>query len=223
MVLKLRTLAGTGGWADWDRFAHEAKVLRSLRHPGIPRYVEHGDTGPVAYLLMTRGAGRSLQERLDRGERWSDAKLHHILMRMLQVLAYLHELNPPVFHGDIHPEHVVVSGAGDVQLVSFGRACSVLDSQDRPALGRPGYAREGRSDTPGSATADLYALGATMAAIASGADASQLPRRSDGLALEACMKPSVVRDVVRMLMAPVPGRTAPPADELRRFLARARR
>ncbi|MEM9457096.1 MAG: protein kinase [Myxococcota bacterium] len=220
LVLKVRTLERTQGWADWDRFAHEAKVLRSLRHPGIPRYIEHGDAGTVAYLLMTRAPGSSLQARLDQGERWSDIKLRHILARMLGVLAYLHDLNPPVFHGDIHPEHVVVSGAGDVQLLSFGCAFSMIDGQGMPRPDRPGYVRASTSADRRSAATDLYALGATIAAIASGADASQLPRRGDALALAACMKPSLVRDAVQMLMEPSPGRTRSPADELRRWLAR---
>lgn len=220
LVLKLRTLVGTSGWADWDRVEHEAKVLRSLRHPGIPRYIEHGDAGSVAYLLMTRAPGRSLQERLDQGERWSDIKLRHVLVRMLEVLAYLHDLNPPVFHGDVHPEHVIVSGAGDVQLISFGCALSLLDGQGLPRPDRPGYVRASASDDRRSAATDLYALGATIAAIASGADASQLPRRGDALALATCMKPSLVRDTVQMLMEPSPGRTCSPADELRRWLAR---
>ncbi|MCA9712756.1 MAG: hypothetical protein KDK70_43405, partial [Myxococcales bacterium] len=141
------------------RTEHEAKVLRSLRHPWIPRYVDHGAPGPVAYLLMTRAPGQSLQQRMARGDRFSDAKLQHVLARLLEVLAYLHDLNPPVFHGDIHPEHVIVSGAGDVQLVSFGRARSLLAADPLPAVGRPGYAPP-HDPHAGTAAADLYALGA---------------------------------------------------------------
>ncbi len=220
MVLKLRTLKGSGSWAAWDRCEHEGKVVRSIRHRGVPRYLEHGTTDTLAYLLMARAPGESLQQRLERGERWSDLKLQHILSRALEILAYLHELNPPVFHCDIHPEHVIVSGAGDVTLCSFTRARSLLcDQGDAPFVPRSGYAPDDRSTRP-SPFADLYALGATLAAIASGTDASGLPRRGSVIALDRCLKPSLVRDAVEVMLRPGPSAT--PAAELKRWLARAR-
>jgi serine/threonine protein kinase len=196
-------LGGANDWDAWERFGHECRVLRSLAHAGVPRYLEHGQTDTVAYLLTDRIEGRSLAARMQRDERWSDTKLRHILVRMLDVLAYLHELNPPVFHCDVHPGAIVVSDRGDVLLTGFGRARSRLAGDDDRAepIGRAGYVPDAPWQFVASAATDAYALGATMVAIASGRDAALLPRAGKTIDVEACMKPSPVRDAVRALLA----------------------
>ncbi len=220
MVLKVLGLERNASWEAWDRFEHECITLRSVRHRGIARYVEHGRVETRAFLLMERARGRSLQEHLTRGERWTDLKLRHILVRTLEALAYLHELNPPVFHCDIHPEHVVVSERGDVALTSLGNARSLIPrSHDVAPLGREAYRRGAPSERPSPAT-DLYALGTTIAAVASGVDASSIPRRGSELDLDACMRPSVIRETVRIMLEPVAPAGSRSAAELGHWLQR---
>src|SRR5688572_25382976 len=50
-----------------ERFAREVKVLAALEHPGIVRYIAHGEVGGVAYLAMEWVDGGTLAERLARG------------------------------------------------------------------------------------------------------------------------------------------------------------
>ena len=217
LALKLMRTAATSDWDDWAALEKEAKTLRSLHHRGIPRWREHGETEGGAFLLMERAPGLSLQARMDRGDRWSDAKLIRVLQRLLDVVAYLQELNPPVYHCAIRPEHVVVSDRGDVALTSFGEARSIVTSATTfvgdgvyfPAGARPGPA------------ADLYGVGATIAALASGTDAGALPRRGPTIDLGACMRPSLVRDALEIALAQASeGQTA---AELARRIAQMQR
>ena len=199
-------LGSAKDWDAWERFAHECRVLRSLAHAGVPRYLEHGHSDTLAHLLTERVEGHSLSARMERDERWSDAKLRHILVRMLDVLAYLHDLNPPVFHCDVHPGAIVVSDGGDVTLTGFGRARSRLPGDDDRAepIGRAGYVPEAPWRFAASAAIDTWALGATMLAVASGRDAATLPRAGKTFDVEACMKPSTVRDAIRTLLVDDP-------------------
>src|SRR5262245_22835646 len=51
--------------ADADRFTREAQVLAALRHPGVVRYVGHGETDDgQAYLAMEWLEGETLSQRL---------------------------------------------------------------------------------------------------------------------------------------------------------------
>ncbi len=199
LVLKVLALRDSPNWELWERFEREGQVLRSLRHPGVPRYVEHDCGDAYAYLLTERAPGRSLAQRLDRGERWSDFQLHHIVRRSLEVLAYLHELNPPVFHGDVHPEHLVVSERGAVALTSLRRSTSLPLADDTPAAGRTGY-----SPAIGNgAYRDTHALACSIAAIACGRDAAALPRKAGNIDLRRCMRASTVRDLLDMMLSPI--------------------
>lgn len=148
-------------------------------------------------MLTARAHGRSLQSRLQRGDRWTDVKLRRILQCGLEVLSYLHELNPPLFHCDVQPQHIVVSDRGALTLTGFGAARSLLTPGPRPA-GRAGYCA---GDGASGVAADLVGLGATIAAVASGVDASELPRRAHQVDVRACMRDSPVRDAVSLLVS----------------------
>jgi serine/threonine protein kinase len=199
-ALALTTCGLAGGWEVWDRFAHECRVLRSLAHSGVPRWVDHGEQDGVAWLLTEPIDGRTLGERMARGERYSDVKLRLVLGRVLDVLAYLHELNPPVYHCDVHPGAIVVSERGQVTLASFGHARSRLD--DDAASGRDGYAPSWRFDV--GPAADLWSLGATMLAVAAGREGTLLPRRDGTVDVDACMKASPLREQIRALLVDDP-------------------
>src|SRR4051812_34944545 len=62
----LKLLRTQGGRATF-RFSQEALLLAELRHPGIVRYVAHGETpGGDRYLAMEWLDGEDLSGRLDR-------------------------------------------------------------------------------------------------------------------------------------------------------------
>jgi serine/threonine protein kinase len=220
-TLTTLALGNTNDWDEWERFAHECRVLRSLAHRGVPRYLEHGQSDTLAHLLTERVEGISLAARMERDERWSDTKLLHILVRMLDVLAYLHDLNPPVFHCDVHPGAIVVSDRGDVTLTGFGRARSRLAGDDDRAepIGRAGYVPDAPWRFAASEAIDAWALGATMLALATGRDAAMLPRAGTTFAVEACMKPSAARDAIVALLVDDPVACVDAAVRLRKQLS----
>lgn len=197
-------LVGQDGWAAWDRFQRGCTILRSLRHRGVPKYIEQAERNSTSYLLMDRIPGQTLQRAIEDQRRFTDAMLLHILDRGLEVLEYLHDLNPPVYHGDIHPGSVFVSARGDVTLASFDHSVGrIFDRYDPLAHDwRVGYAAPELALEPPSPATDVYALGATLFAVACGRDASRLPVRG-GLDVEACMKPGPLRDRLAPLVSPV--------------------
>ena len=57
----------TGDRASMARFAREVAVLADLEHPGIVRYLAHGDAAPDApFLAMEWLDGEDLAQRLRR-------------------------------------------------------------------------------------------------------------------------------------------------------------
>ena len=80
VVVKVFRLAGSDAWKRFELFERECAVLRSLRHPSIPGYVEHGgdeDAGTF-FLVMERAPGETLQAQIDEGRRYTDLSLIHI-------------------------------------------------------------------------------------------------------------------------------------------------
>jgi serine/threonine protein kinase len=125
------------------RFEREARVLASIRHPGIVRYIAHGQTGAGAfYLAMEWLEGEDLASRLCRGP----LDLEETLLlgrRLADTLGAAHALG--VIHRDVKPSNIFLT-AGDVssaRLLDFGLARAVQPSQNLTAtgvgLGTPGY------------------------------------------------------------------------------------
>lgn len=203
VVVKVFRLAGSDAWKRFELFERECAVLRSLKHPSIPAYVEHGgdeDAGAF-FLVMQRAPGESLQAQIDAGRRYTDAELDSILEGLLEALAYLHSLNPPVIHRDLKPGNVVLGEDGRVWLVDFGSVRDVLvDSRQSTVVGTYGYMAPEQLRGQSSPASDLYGLGATVAAAATGADAAKLPSKGLEIELDDVIKPGRLRERLQWML-----------------------
>ncbi len=210
-----------GDWERWERFLRQAQLLRGMQHPGLPVYVEHGECDATAFIVVERVEGRSLAARMLDQERYSSAKLQHIVVRGLDVLEYLHELLPPVFHCDLHPGCIFVSDRGKLTFLGFDRARSHLHPADAlDTAPRTGYCRPEQARIEPSRANDLYAFAATVVAIASGRDAAQLPCRGTEIDLDKCMRPSQLREGLALLLGADPAVREGAAARLRASLPR---
>ncbi len=223
VVLKVLELSAIRDWKAFDRFERESAVLRSLDHPGIPAYLEHTmDEARGHYrLVMERIEGSSLAEDLAKGHRRTEAQLLALLSQLLDVLEYLHGLHPAVVHRDIKPSNVVIGPDGRAALVDFGGVAKVFQPKgSTTVVGTFGYMApeqlHGRV-TPGC---DLYALGATLAALAAGEDAADLPRRGLEVELDKAISPGPLRQVLQALLRADPLRRPSSVAEVRALLAR---
>src|SRR5262245_8636440 len=87
-----------------ERFLREARVLAELRHPGIVRYIAHGQaaTGEL-YLAMEWLDGEDLLSRLAR-TRTTLPEAVTLIRRVAEALAVAHAHG--VVHRDIKPSNL---------------------------------------------------------------------------------------------------------------------
>jgi eukaryotic-like serine/threonine-protein kinase len=107
--------------SDVDRFAREADLLGRLRHDGIVRYLDHGETGDgIPFLVMEWLDGVTLADAL--GDEFGLARSVALLKRIGAALAHAHAQG--IVHRDIKPSNVfLVGGRAELaKLVDFGLA-----------------------------------------------------------------------------------------------------
>src|SRR6185436_827159 len=76
-----------------ERFRREARVLSELTHPGIVRYVSHGETrSGEPFLVMEWLDGENLARRLARGPLTVDETLE-LVRRVTEALSFAHAKN----------------------------------------------------------------------------------------------------------------------------------
>jgi tetratricopeptide (TPR) repeat protein len=150
------------------RFAREAWLLSDLAHPGIVRYVDHGqaDDGSL-YLAMEWLDGEDLATRLARSPLALPDALA-LARRVADALAAAHERG--IVHRDLKPSNLfLVGGAASAAVVlDFGLArltagMSTVTVQGT-LMGTPGYMapEQVRCEASLGPPADLFALGCVL-------------------------------------------------------------
>ncbi len=165
------------------RLMHEAETMRSLSHPNILRVFatgEHGDAAWIAMELATRG---SIADRVRDDGPFSPRAALQVVLQALAALEVAHGAG--VVHRDVKPENLLLQEDDSVKLADFGIALST----DQTRLTRAGFALgslaymapEQRVDAHAvGPTADVYAAGATLYNLLTGATPVDLFLSSPG-------------------------------------------
>jgi len=101
------------------RFAREAKLLASLRHPGIATIHAFEDVDGEKLLVMELVEGEGLDERIARGPVPLEDAIP-IARQIAEALEEAHEQG--VVHRDLKPANVKVTVDGRVKILDFGLA-----------------------------------------------------------------------------------------------------
>lgn len=147
-------------------FEQEAKLLRSLDHPNIPKIADYFEENGRACLVMEFIWGESLEKRLEAANApLLETDVLKWAIQLCDALNYLHTRQPPIIFRDLKPSNVMVTNTGLVKLIDFGiaRTYKVGKKRDTVAMGSENYAAPeqwGKGQT--DARSDIYSLGATM-------------------------------------------------------------
>jgi len=160
------------------RFAREAQAVAAVIHDHVvPVHAVDADATPP-YLVMAFIPGQSLQQRLDHSGPLELKEILRIGMQMASGLAAAHAQG--LVHRDIKPANIMLeNGVERVRITDFGLARAVHDAsvtQSGAVTGTPQYMAPEQAD--GGVVdqrADLFALGGTLYAMATG----QAPFRGD--------------------------------------------
>jgi serine/threonine-protein kinase len=183
------------------RFAQEGRILATLSHPAIARFIDAGvDDDGAPWYAMAYVEGVPIDRHVR--ERRLDLRARIALIATVAE-AVAHAQSHLVVHRDIKPSNVLVDAAGRPHLLDFGIA-KLLEagpaSATETATGlralSPAYAApEQVVGEPVSAATDVYALGVLSYLLVTGVlpharDAVSLERLADLVRRETVERPS---------------------------------
>jgi len=150
-----------------NAFSAEALLLAQLEHPGIVRYMAHGELAEGgAYIVTEWLEGEELGARLGRG-RLSAGEAITLITRAANVLSATHARG--IVHLDLKPSNLFLAGGdpSNIRLLDFGIArltrSVISDPDDDLVAGTPGYmAPEQVLGEELSPATDVFALGCVL-------------------------------------------------------------
>ena len=174
-----------------ERFAREARVLASLRHPNIVNVFDHGSSSPgTHYIVMEHLVGVPLAQLSQQAEEDTAAGLHPLdsewLLRNFEInvpgLSYLPQVvfwcsqvasaleeahAAGVTHRDVKPTNIFIDQTGAAILLDFGIAAKAGDGSltaDGSTIGSPWYMAPEQVGNRAASTelVDVYGLCATL-------------------------------------------------------------
>ncbi len=212
VAIKRFTIRGAKSWKDVELAEREAAVLASLRHPALPRYIEHFEEDGALYLVMDKVDGESLAARAKRGARLDHAQVVRFLTDTAECLRYLHGHAPPIVHRDIKPGNVILRPDGSYCLVDFGSVRDRLKPEGgSTVVGTFGYMAPEQFQGRAAPVSDVYAVGATALSLLTGREPEDLPHKGLSIDVEAALRGTAERRLIaalRSMLEPDPDRRA---------------
>ena len=204
VAVKRFRIRGARSWKDVELAEREARVLLTLDHPSLPRYVDHFEEAGCLLLVTELIEGTPLSEIRRRGTPMTEVDVVRLLEQCRGTLGYLHHRAPPIIHRDIKPSNVIWRPDGSFALVDFGSVRDCLKPEGGSTVtGTFGFMAPEQLQGRALPATDIYSLGATAVCLLSGRDPDQLPHEGLRIRVEQVLGSHVNPALVRALSSMV--------------------
>ncbi len=164
IALKLLRHEATLDRDSLERFSNELKLARKVRHKNVCQMFDLGEAGGIPYITMEYVHGEDLRQLIRKVGRLSPGQAVAIARQVCAGLEEAHQLG--VVHRDLKPQNIMLDEDGNVRIMDFGIARSLVGQGLTEAgllVGTPEYMSpeqvEGENVDPRS---DLYSLGVVL-------------------------------------------------------------
>lgn len=187
----------------------EVDILKRLHHPNLPQVYQFLDLPDGVFTVIDYVEGTGL-EKIWEQQAIAPEDVLRWFRQLTDVLVYLHSQQPPVIHGDIKPENIIITPDNNAVLIDFNVSLSedpgkILGfsynyaSPEQLALAQ--LSMQGLTAEPLDGRSDLYSLAAAFYPLLCGRQPSHFyanePTLSMGLPypesfcriIDRCMRP----------------------------------
>jgi serine/threonine-protein kinase len=145
-----------------ELFDREARVLKSLEHPGIPKYYDFFVENNRKYIVMELIHGHNLEQFVHQRGATDSQRTIEWMIQVCDILTYLHNLEPPLIHRDIKPANLMLRNLDSrLMLLDFG-AVKELGTALETRIGVEGYSAPEQYRGKPCPQSDIYGIGTTI-------------------------------------------------------------
>ncbi len=145
-----------------ELFEREARILKSINHPNIPKYYDFFWEDNQKYLAMELIHGQNLEQLIYQKGPITEKQALNWILQLCEIIKYLHSLNPPLIHRDIKPANLMLRHVDQkIILLDFG-AVKEIGTPLGTRIGAEGYSSPEQHLGQAYPQSDLYAIGPTL-------------------------------------------------------------
>jgi serine/threonine-protein kinase len=206
-----------------ELFEREARILKNLSHPGIPKYYDFFVEGGKKYLAMELIHGQDLAKKIFQQGPVIPRQAIDWAIQTCEVLDYIHSQNPPLVHRDIKPANLMARSTNNqIVVLDFG-AVKETGTQAGTRIGAEGYAAPEQNRGQPCTQSDLFAIGPTIIFLLTGENPTSFYRPwGTGYRFDTGHIPTIapqLREVIEKATATKVGDRFQTAKELAQALA----
>lgn len=116
----------------------EADILKNLKNNYIPSVFDFIESDGEVYTVMEFVEGKSFQQLIDSGKRFSRQKLLKYARQLCEAVSYLHSRRPPVIHSDIKPANIMLTPDDNICLIDYNISL-IIDGTENAVGVSDGY------------------------------------------------------------------------------------
>lgn len=162
-----------------SQFENEARLLKELHHDKIVQLVDFFVEDHRSYLVLEHINGKSLRSLVKENGAFAQESVLDLAKQMAEILAYLHNLNPPVVHRDFSPDNLILRDDGTLKLIDFNVAKQMIESTTSgTVVGKHAYLPPEQFRGMPVPASDIYAMGATLHYLLCGLDPEPISQSS---------------------------------------------
>jgi serine/threonine protein kinase, bacterial len=183
-----------------ELFEREAKILKSLHHPGIPQYYDFFVATGRKYLAMELIHGQDLDLYIIEHGTVTLKQAIDWMIQLCEILGYIHSQQPPLIHRDVKPANILVRAIDKrIFLLDFG-AVKEIGTLGGTKIGAPDYMAPEQNNGQPCTQSDLYAIGPTLIFLLTGRNPAEfLELQPDGYRFNLASIPSITPPVQSLI------------------------
>lgn len=153
-----------------DGLTKEAAIMNRINHPQIVKLYDYFIEDMRGYFALEFINGSTLRQLVEMHGPASEKKTAEIGRALCDALVYLHTLTPPVIHGDVTPDNIMIEKSGGIKLMDFDASVELTRNKTNTVVGKHSYMSPEQFKGELTDSSDVYALGCTLNYLLTGRD-----------------------------------------------------
>lgn len=161
-----------------DGLLKEVAILRRVEHPSVVRLYDFFIEDMRGYFAIEFVQGGTLRQLVSLNGPLAETRVAKLGQSLCEVLSYLHEQTPPIVHGDVTPDNIMLDQDGVIKLLDFDASQELTRNKTNTIVGKHSYMAPEQFKGVLSASGDIYALGCTLHFLLTAQDPAPLQESS---------------------------------------------